>query len=180
MAHEIETKILGVDKDAIISRLTGLGAEKILQTRFMVRWFRPKGTKEEEIHWFLRIRSGLDGNAAVTWKGPSEILGVSRKHKEINFDVSDPDQTADLFEQLGLEQRAYQEKDRISWIYKNWKFDLDQYPGMPAYLEIEGMSEEHIQEAIKFLELGSHKMSAEGERVLIMTEYGLNWYDMRF
>ena len=81
---------------------------------------------------------------------------------------------------MGLERYAHQEKYRISWLYKRWRFDLDQYPGMPAYLEIEGYSGKHIRQALELLGLSGHKTSSEGERILIQKEYGLNWYDMRF
>ncbi|MEK7062419.1 MAG: hypothetical protein AAB946_00120, partial [Patescibacteria group bacterium] len=57
----------------------------------------------------------------------------------------------DLFEKIGLEKYARQEKDRTSFVYKDWQFDIDQYPNMPAFLEIEGNSEEHVKEAIKLL-----------------------------
>ena len=51
---------------------------------------------------------------------------------------------------------------------------------MPAYLEIEGKSHEHVQEAIKILGLEDHKSIGEGERVLIKKEYELDWFNMRF
>ena len=62
----------------------------------------------------------------------------------------------------------------------DWQFDLDQYPNMPAYLEIEGKHEEHIQEILKKLGLEGHEYSLEGERILIEKKYGLNWNEMRF
>ncbi len=85
-----------------------------------------------------------------------------------------------LFEALGLEHYAHQEKDRVSFTLKDWNFDLDKYPGMPAYLEIEGKNHAHVQDAIKLLNLEEHRSIGEGERLLIEKEYGLNWCDMRF
>jgi adenylate cyclase, class 2 len=180
MAHEIETKVLDIDRDAIASRLEELGAKKTQDTRLVVDWYRPKGTSEADAPWYLRIRSYTDGTHEVTWKARSEIIGVARKHKEINFTVSDPAQMRDLFEELGLEAYAHQEKDRLSFSFKDWKFDIDAYPGMPPYMEIEGTSEEHIHEALALLELTGNNTSAEGERVLIQETFGLDWYQMRF
>ncbi len=180
MAYEIETKVLEINVENVVSKLVGLGAKKILDTRFVVDWFRMKVVKENEDPWFLRIRSDSDGKHEVTWKAKSEILGTARKHKEINFTVSDAAGVADLFTELDLEKYAHQEKDRISFLYENWRFDIDQYPNMPAFLEIEGASEESINTAINLLELGSHKTWAKGERLLIQELYGLNWYDMKF
>lgn len=58
--------------------------------------------------------------------------------------------------------------------------DIDSYPKMPSYLEIEGMSEEHIKEAITLLGLEKNRTWAQGERILIQEVYHLNWYEMRF
>ncbi len=180
MNHEVETKILNVNRDVLAERFLVLGAEKILATRLTVDWFRPEGVKEGEEDWFLRIRTSSEGATEVTWKGKSEKLGASRRHKEINVKVPDHETMAALFEAIGLARYAHQEKDRTSWRLKDWRFDLDQYPGMPAYLEIEGTDEAHIQEAISLLNLRAHEACSEGERILIQTKYGLDWYAMKF
>ncbi len=179
--HEVETKILDVDAKSIATKMQDIGAQKVLECRLVVDWYGPKGlTHNGDDPWFLRIRTYSGERHEVTWKGKSDILGASRKHKEINFTVSDPIMLGDLFEELNLEKYAHQEKDRISWTHKDWRFDLDQYPKMPAYLEIEGTSEAHIQEALVLLDLQDYKTSSEGERVLIQKEYGLDWFKMNF
>lgn len=180
MAHEIETKVLDIDADAIRAALAALGAEETQSTRLTVDWYRPIGTKPGEDAWYLRIRSNSDGVHEVTWKAKSDIIGVARKHKEINFTITDRDALADLFTELGLEAYAHQEKDRVSFAYQDWHFDLDTYPGIPPYLEIEGTSEEHVQEALKLLGLETNRTWAEGERTLIENVYHTDWYHMRF
>ena|SRR3989338_8252176 len=180
MAYEIETKVLDVDKENLLEKLVSLNAKKIQDTRLKVDWYRSKGTKEGDDSWFLRIRSNSKGEHEVTWKAKSEILGVSRKHKEINFLIPEPEKLADLFEELGLEKYAHQEKDRISFSFENYRFDIDTYPGMPAYLEIESDSEENIRQAIKLLGLGNNRTWEKGERILIQEVYGLDWYNMNF
>ena len=180
MPHETETKVLNVESAEISAKLDALGARKILETRLTVDWFQFPGTKAGEEPWYLRVRKYSDGKAEITWKGESEILGKSRRHKEINLDVSDFEKAKDFLEAIGLENYAHQEKDRTSWTYKDWRFDLDQYPEMPAYLEIEGKDESHIGEALRLLGLENNKTWSGGERVLIKKEYGLDWHKMRF
>lgn len=180
MAYEIETKVLGIDGAEIAKKLTALGAQKIKETRLIVDWYRIKGIKEGEDPWFLRIRSNSEGKHEVTWKAKSDIIGTARKHKEINFNIAEPEKLSDLFEELGLEKYAHQEKDRLSFTLKDWQFDIDQYPKMPAYLEIEGTSDESIREAMQMLGLEKNATWAKGERILIQDTYGLDWYDMRF
>jgi adenylate cyclase class 2 len=180
MTHEVETKVLDINTDEIIQKLLSLGAEKILETRLSVDWFRQKGIAEGKDSWFLRIRSDSAGKHEVTWKAVAEVLGVARKHKEINFNIDDPMKMADLFEELGLEKYAHQEKDRKSFLLKDWRFDIDQYPEMPAYLEIEGKDESHIKEVLKLLDLEKNRTWAKGERTLIQEIYKLDWYSMNF
>lgn len=178
--HEIEVKILDVDQGNIAKALESIGARKIQDTKLIVQWFRKEGVTEGQDLWFLRIRSNSEGKTEVTWKSRPEKVGIAKKVREINFTVADPKILADFFESIGLVEYAYQEKFRKSWSYKDWRFDLDQYPNMPAYLEIEGRDEKHIMEAIKLLNLEDYQTSAEGERVLIQKKYNLNWHDMRF
>jgi len=180
MAQEVETKVLDIDVDDIRGRLEALGAEQVQETRLIVDWFRTKGVQEGEDEWFLRIRSNSRGEYEVTWKPKSEIIGVARQHKEINLFIPEPEKLADLFVEIGLEKYAHQEKDRTTYTYKEWQFDIDQYPKMPAFLEIEGKSEKHIQKALELLELERNRTWADGERTFIQKEYGLDWYDMRF
>jgi adenylate cyclase class 2 len=180
MAYEIETKVLDIDAAEIEKKLTALGAQKIQQTTLRVDWYRQAGIKEGEDPWFLRIRSDDSGKYEVTWKAKSDILGTVRKHKEINFIIPEPEKLADLFEELGLEKYAHQDKERVSFTLNNWRFDIDRYPKMPPYLEIEGSSEEDIKMAIALLGLGANPTWAKGERILIQDTYKLDWYDMRF
>lgn len=180
MAHEIETKVLDIDAQKIQDTLLKLGAKKTKDTKLVVDWYRTIGTKEGEDAWFLRIRSNSEGVNEVTWKAKSDIIGKVRKHKEINFNIPEPEKLADLFQELGLEKYAHQEKKRISFEYKDWVFEIDMYPNMPAFLEIEGTSEEHIKDALKLLDIENNRTWADGERTLIQDVYNLDWYEMRF
>ena len=180
MSQEIETKVLDIDRAAVEAKLGELQAAFLGQVRLSVDWFRPVGVREGEDEWFLRIRSDSKGNHEATWKAKSDISGTTRRHKEINIRLDEADKLADLFLEIGLENYAHQEKDRLSWTYKDWRFDMDMYPGMPAFLEIEGTSEEHVNEAIALLGLQGLRTWAQGERTLVQDVYTLDWYHMKF
>lgn len=180
MEKEIEIKVLDIDTKSLIERFVLMGAVKEQEVRLSVNWFRLKGIKEGEDNWFLRIRSSSEGKHEVTWKGKSNILEKAREHQEIIFFVQEPEKISELFKKIGLEKYAFQEKDRISFSYLDWKFDIDQYPGMPAFLEIESNSEDNIKKAIKLLELEDKQTWVDGERTLIQNIYKLNWYNMKF
>jgi len=180
MAYEIETKVLDIDTGKIKEKLVSLGAVKKQETRLSVDWYQVKGEKEGGANWFLRIRSNSEGKHEVTWKAKSVAVGISKQQEEINFLIAEPEKIADLFGKLGLEKYAHQEKDRTSFVLKDWLIEIDQYPGMPPFLEIEGKSEEHIKEAIKLLGLEGNRTWPKGERILIQEVYGLDWYHMKF
>ena len=178
--RELETKILDISPRAIAAQLKKLGAKQTFKGRMVVDWYGPKGlTHAGDDPWFLRVRSSGQ-KTEITWKAHSKILGASRAHKEINVAAGSHKQACEILAAIGLENYAHQEKDRTSWKLKGWSFDLDKYPNMPAYLEIETTSEQNIQKAIKLLGLTKHRALPEGERTLITREYKLNWSDMRF
>src|SRR6185369_17952432 len=110
--HEIETKVLEVDVEALKEKLDKFGAEKIQEVMLTVDWFSAAGFHKDNQPWFLRIRSYSTGKIEVTWKGDLEVLGVSRKVKEINVKVDDHEKMKLLFEAIGLELYAHQEKKR--------------------------------------------------------------------
>ncbi len=178
--HEIETKILEVDTEEIKKKLKTLGAKEIKNTRLFVDWYCVPEAVNGTHPWYLRVRKTSDGKSEISWKSLEKFVGNTRQSQEINIDVSDFEQAKSFFEQIGLAHYAHQEKDRISFSLKDWNFDLDKYPGMPAYLEIEGNSEEHVGEAIKMLGLENHQALSQGETKLIRERYGLDWNNMRF
>lgn len=178
--HEIETKVLEVDIEVIKKKLKLLGAKELQDTRLFVDWFCLKGVTDGNHPWYLRVRKTSNGKSEISWKSLEKFVGNTRQSQEINVDVSDFDKAKGLLEAIGLEHYAHQEKDRVSFALQEWNFDLDQYPKMPAYLEIEGKSEAHVNAAIKLLKLENHQTISQGETKLIKEKYGLNWYDMRF
>lgn len=178
--QEIETKILEVDSNDLAQKLKILGATETKNTRLTVDWYSLQTVSDDNHPWYLRIRKTSDGKSEITWKSLHEVVGNTRQSKEINLNVSDFEKGKSLFEAIGLVNYAHQEKDRQSFSLKDWSFDIDTYPNMPTYLEIEGKSVEHIKKAIDMLGLENHESISEGERKLIEGRYKLNWKDMRF
>jgi hypothetical protein len=85
-----------------------------------------------------------------------------------------------LLERVEIDNSRLQGTQCVNSDLKDWTFDIDQYPGMPAFLEVEGPSEMSVKNAISLLGLESNKTWAKGERILIQDIYGLDWYEMRF
>lgn len=178
--HEIETKVLEVNPEEIALKIEKLGAKKIEDTLLKVDWFSAPENPIDKQPWYLRVRSYSDGKVETTWKAEPKLIGNFRKGQEINVMTDSHENTKELFEAIGLVCYAHQEKKRTSWELGSTRFDLDIYPGMPAFLEIEVEEEKDIDEMIKNLGLEQNETWNDGERKLIEGKYQLNWSEMRF
>lgn len=58
-----------------------------------------------------------------------------------------------FLKELGYEELSYQENKRITYILRDVTFDIDTYPMIPTYLEIEGTNEEDVLKYIDILDL---------------------------
>lgn len=83
----------------------------------------------------------------------------------------------EFLEQLGFAYRNYQEKRRITYFVNNIKVDIDFWPLIPPYMEIES-TDEKIKETIDLLKLGDYEIvSCNTEEVY--KKYDINIYDYR-
>lgn len=192
MNKETEVKVLNIDVEKVKTKLVEIGAKQTYQGKFVVDWLRPIGIGEDEDPWFLRVRSREGREPEVTWKGLTEHevnvrkkinRKVNQKHHtadEINFNVSDFNKMRDLFIAIGLEHYARQEKIRTSFELNDISFDIDEYPGIPPFLEVEAFSKQKVEETLEKLDLKNYKRWAAGERILIQQEYKKDWYWMEF
>ena len=57
----------------------------------------------------------------------------------------------DFLQALGYSHKSYQEKRRISYVLNNHEIDIDTWPGLPTYMEIEGESEEDLKQILNLL-----------------------------
>ncbi len=145
---EYEVKVLDIDVDDIIGRLSSIGAE--YRGDFaMRRWvYAQSGTKE-----MVRLRS--DGNSiTLTYKrlNNEDIGGV----EEMEVAVSDFAMTDAIFKRLGFDETYYQENKRKLYVLGNTEFCIDTWPLIPTYLEIESTSEAEVQAALDLLQITRH------------------------
>ena len=145
MDTEFEVKILDIDVDNIISKLESLGAKKLKekdQKRYVYD-FSPK----KENSW-IRLRTD-GGKTTLTVKEIEnhKINGT----KEIEISVDDFEKTNLFLEKLGYSNKGYQENKRVSYILDNVEIEIDFWPKIPPYLEIEGKSIQEVENIIKLM-----------------------------
>lgn len=156
MTQEIEAKILNIDILAIEKKLTEIGAKKIGEKFFRIMVFDFPGFPLDQKSSWLRLRDEGD-KVTMAFK---QRLGIKNKEagqndagmEEFEITVDSFERTKDILLSLGLIEKFSQEKKRISWEKGEIKFDLDTYPQIPSFLEIEGSTWAEVDAAI--LELG--------------------------
>ena len=70
---------------------------------------------------------------------------------ETEMEVPSIKEANDFLQALGYSYKSYQEKRRISYILNNHEIDIDTWPGLPTYMEIEGESEEDLNKILNLL-----------------------------
>src|SRR6266542_2438551 len=72
---------------------------------------------------------------------------------EVSVEIGDEDACLELFAQLGFPVVRYQENYREQWRWESIVFDLDEWPGLPPFVEIEGASADDVAGGARYLGL---------------------------
>lgn len=147
MNTEIEVKVLEINHDEIIKKLESLNAKKVfdsLQQRYVYDLI-PK----EKNKWIRLRTNGIKTTITLKDLQAKTIDGM----KEIEIEVDDFEKANLLLNSLGFKSHGFQQNKRVQYILNGVEIDLDKWPMIPEYLEIEGKNEEEINKIIKLLEL---------------------------
>lgn len=60
---------------------------------------------------------------------------------------------------MGIKSRGYQENKRTQYILNGVEIDIDSWPMIPTYVEIEGKNEEEVINTLEILELPKDKVT---------------------
>jgi len=97
---------------------------------------------------------------------------------ETEIEVSNIKDANNLLESLGFSYKSYQEKERITYILENYEIDIDTWPGIPTYFEIEGESKEDLTRVLNKLGYSfSDAVSCTADE--IYQKYGKSMFDSR-
>lgn len=77
---------------------------------------------------------------------------------ENEIEVSSLEEANLILESIGISRRSYQEKIRYSYKYKEAEIEIDIWPLLNPYLEIECDDEKIIDEIVNMLNLSSHEI----------------------
>ena len=154
MNIEYECRLLEVDKESFEKLLLENGAIKkgnYFQKRYTYD-FNPK----KENKW-IRLRT----NGKVSTLTIKEITDnkVIDGTNELEIEVSDFEKINEILKHLGYVYRNYQENKRITYTLDGVEIDIDSWPMIPTYVEIEGKSKEDVEKIIDKLNLPKEKIT---------------------
>ena len=153
MHTEIEERILEINVEEITQKLKKLNAIKLgewYQKRYVYD-FNPKRENE-----WIRLR---DTGKEITLTYKNVEKNTIDGTKELEIEVSDFEETNQLLNILGYKSKAYQENKRIRYILNEIEIDIDSWPLIPTYMEIEAKSIKEIKEIEKLLEIDKEKIT---------------------
>ncbi len=144
--EEIEVKILEVEPAKIVERLKELGAKKIFDGEIVASYldFADRSMANQEK--MLRLRK-KDKAVELTFK--TEISKEEAKvMKELEVYVDDFTTMKKIFESIGLQEYAQARKHRTSFELNGVRFEIDKFPNVPPFLEIEAPTLEKLKAAV--------------------------------
>ena len=155
--EEIEVKFLNIDLKLIEKKLKDIGAKKIFEKLYKRRVFDYPDLRLDKQGAWVRLRDEGD-RVTLTFKQRVGIkthdgTASDKTMEEVEVEISDLAKTADILSKIGLKEKHYVENKRIRYQLGNIEFDIDSFPKLEPYLEIEASSWQEIDKAIKLLGL---------------------------
>lgn len=156
---EIELKILNIDGVKLRKGLRKLGAKRVL-TPVLVRevFLEQAGVPVEgRAYSSFRLRSvGTKCELTVKVRKSDKKYSV---HDEFEVNVSGFDETLKLLNALGFRVFRRREKVREEWKLGGVKVEIDEYPKMLPYMEVEGRSRKAVERFLKSLGVSAEHAS---------------------
>lgn len=158
---EHEIKVLDVNIDLIMKKLETIGAKKVYDDN---RTIIAIDTKERKYlnEYDKLIRVTDEGSIKVTM----HVNQSKPKIKEaIKFKTSRLKETMDFFHEMGLDPISKVTEHRVSYELGKIDFDIDKFPEIPAFLEIDI---EYLEEECYNLDDLLKKLGLENNKIVTM------------
>lgn len=142
---EIETKVIDVDPAAVRAALRSKRARflgRFLLRRYVFNLSNRKGEDN-----YVRVRT--DGKRSTLTYKFRKGKGL-RNTQEIETGIEDFEKAVQIFSRF-IKERYYQENRRESYVYKGVMVDINEWPGIPPFVEVEGKSAGQVYGCIKGL-----------------------------
>ncbi|MEV5983524.1 CYTH domain-containing protein [Streptomyces sp. NPDC052051] len=152
---EYEAKALDIDPEDIARRIFAAGGVEAAPPHIMRRYVYD--TVPVTVGRWVRLRD--TGNGATLCVKEITSDAINGTH-ETEVTVDDFDEAANLLRLAGLTPRSYQENRRASYKLGTVRLEIDEWPRIPPYLEIEGDDEAQVWEAAAALGLDRSRLTS--------------------
>jgi len=167
MPAEYEAKVLDIDPTATQELILAKGGVAVGQA--LLRRYVYDIAPGDESRW-IRLRD-TDGKATLTVKEISHD-GIDGTY-EIEVGVDDFTATNELLGRLGFTPKSYQENRRTSFTLDGARLEIDEWPMIPPYLEIEADAPEEVTKIAARLGYTEDQLTSENT-MKIYRRYGLD------
>jgi adenylate cyclase class 2 len=175
--QEIECRFLEIDKDKLVRKLIELGAKDLGEVMLEETIIYDKDLNWKTDNRFIRIRkTGNETKVSYKEHASHTVDGAY----EIEFDVEDAKKAELLFEKIGLNPYRHQQKKRHTFELNNITFDIDTWPQIPTYLEIEAGSEDELKEATKLIGYDWNDAIFNNAAWIIENKYNIKVLELRY
>jgi len=154
MKIEYEIRVLEIHVENVVQKLESLGAVKVGE--FFQRRFVYDLIPKEKGKW-IRLRT----NGELTTLAYKDIVSNTIDGtKEVEFTISNFDTANEFLERIGFKSRSYQENKRLQYELDGIEIDIDSWPLIPTYMEIEGKNVDEVNSIIEKLDVDKSKITA--------------------
>lgn len=179
MKPEIEAKFLNVSHEELRVKLAALGATCRQPMRLMRRknFDFPDLRLDKEKNGWVRVRDEGD-KVTMSYKqlNSRELDGTH----EVSVVVDSFEAACNFLESIGLESKTYQETKRESWQLDEFEIELDEWPWVKPYIEIEGPDEASLKTLAANLGLDWTKVCHGSVEVVYRGEYDVTDEDVDY
>ena len=169
MQIEFEAKFTNIDKDDVRSKLKNIGAT-LVRPEFLMR--RMNFDPPVKINGGgLRVR---DEGDKVTLSLKIDAGDKIHDQKESQVVISSFEMGCEILESMGARNKAYQETKREIWKLGEVEFDIDTWPGLNPFLEIEAPNEPTVKAAAEKIGCDWHSALFGGVGRIYQTELGID------
>ncbi len=127
---------------------------------------------------WIRVRQTNDKTTIAIKHILADNGTTLQQMQETEMEVPSIKEANSMLEALGYSYKSYQEKTRTTYILDGYELDIDTWPGIPTYVEVEGKSEEELEKFLKKLGY-SLKDTVSCTADQVYEKYGLSMFDSR-
>ncbi|WP_116111097.1 MULTISPECIES: class IV adenylate cyclase [Amycolatopsis] len=167
MPVEHEAKVLDIAPDAIATLILNKGGRQVSETKLMRRYVYDI-TPGDQSKWIRLRETGSETTLCVKEIRSDAIDGTH----EVEVTVDDFAGTNELLGLLGFTPKSYQENRRTSFLLDGARLEIDEWPLIPPYLEIEADAPDDVVRTASLLGFGEDQLTSENT-IKVYARYGI-------